>query len=131
MDKKIILLLSSLSLISPGHCRHDGGAVAAGALGGLAVGTMIGHATAKSDRSERVEERMDQEQRERDQEKIRELEKKIEKKELERKIEDQRIKSENEYKSMATIIILGILAAILLAMFGVGIAFLVHRKKGE
>lgn len=131
MDKKIFLLMSSLALVCPAQCGHDGGAVAAGALGGLAVGTMLGHATAKSDKSERVEERLEQEQRDRAQEKIRALEKKIEKKELERKIEEQRVKSESEYKNMITIIVLGILAAILLAMFGVGISFLFHRKKGE
>jgi hypothetical protein len=129
MDKKIFLLMSSLAFACP-VCGDDGGALAVGALGGLAVGTMIGQAAASSDKSERVEARLDQEQRERDQEKIRELEKRIEKKELERKIEDS-VKSEGGYKNMVTVVILGILAAILLAMFGVVIAFLVHRKKGE
>jgi Flp pilus assembly protein TadB len=129
MDKKILLLMSGLAFAGPVHCDHNGGAIAAGALGGLAVGTMIG-AAASSDKSERVEARLDQEQRERDQERIRELEKRIEEKELERRLEE-RIKTEGGYKNIFTIIILGILAAILLAMFGVGIAFLLHKKTGE
>ncbi len=129
MDKKILLLMSGLVFTCPVKCGHDGGAVAAGALGGLAVGTMIG-AAASSDHSERVEARLDQEQRERDQERIRELEKRIEEKELERRLEE-RIKSEGGYKNIVTVVILGILAAIFLAMFGVGIAFLLHRKTGE
>lgn len=134
MEKKVLALLMALALISPVKCGHEGGAVAVGALGGLAVGTMIGHASARSDRSDRVEEKLEQEQRERDQEKVSQLERKLEQKELERKIEEQRIRSEqreSEYKNMITFIVLGIIAALLLALFGVGIAAMIHKKKGS
>jgi Flp pilus assembly protein TadB len=137
MEKKIFALLIALALVSPAKCGHDGGAAVAGALGGLAIGTMIGHATAvpdKRNKADRLEEKIEQEQRARDQEKVRQLENKLEKEELKRKIERQRIQSEQrekEYKNMLTLIVLGIIAAILLALFGVGIAVLIHRKKGS
>lgn len=134
MDNRVLGLLIALALVLPAKCDHDGGAAVAGALGGLAIGTMIGSAAAQSDKSERVEEKLEQEQRARDQEKVQLLEKKLERKELERKIEEQRIQSEQrekEYKNMITLIVLGIIAAILLALFGVGLAFLIHRNKGN
>jgi putative exporter of polyketide antibiotics len=65
---------------------------------------------------------------------VRKIENKLEKEELKSKIERQRIKAEQrekEYKNMMTFIVLGIIAAILLALFGVGIAVLIHRKKGN
>lgn len=134
MEKRVLALLIALALVSPARCGHEGGAAVAGALGGLAIGTMIGQSSARADRSDRVEEKLEQEQRERDQEKVSQLERKLEQKELERKIEEQRIKSEqreSEYKNLLTFIVLGIIAAMLLALFGVGIAALVHRKKGS
>ena len=130
MKKKVLVLLAALALVSPAKCGHEGGAVAAGAHDGA----MIEQSSDKADKSDRVENKFEQEQRERDQEKVRQLENKLEKEELKRKIERQRIKSEeseNEYKNMLTFIVLGLIAALLLALFGVGIAALIHRKKGS
>jgi hypothetical protein len=137
MKMKFLAVITALSFTCPVKCGHDGGAAVAGALGGLAIGTMIGHATAAPDKhskADRLEEKLEQEQRARDQEKVRQLENKLEKEELKRKIQRQRImaeQSEKEHKNMLTLIVLGIIAAILLALFGVGIAVLIHKRKGS
>ncbi|KKQ33556.1 MAG: Protein Map7d2 [candidate division TM6 bacterium GW2011_GWF2_37_49] len=130
--KKITYLLLTLVALSPRiQCRHDGGAVVAGALGGLAVGTMIGSASAQSERNSRVEDRLDQEQRERDQEKVRDLERKLEKKEMERKIEEQRLLAEQREKERAStmhIIFISLIFILGLALAGLGIAIILKKK---
>ena len=114
------------------NARHGGGDVAVGALGGLAVGTMIGSATARDksggraeqeavraqDKAEQAKDRAEQIRQEQ-QEKMMQLQREMDRKEMERR--DQERKDSTFNMLMALIALLG------LAVIALG--FMVLRKK--
>jgi len=121
----------------PLQAHGDGGAVAAGALGGLAIGTMIGSASSRDsgkasraereamkaqDEAERAKEKAEQVRIERDQERVRQLEKELERREMERKIEAQSQGSSTTFTLL--LIAIGLLFFTIL-----GLAVFMFRRK--
>lgn len=155
--KKYIISLLFLLLSSPvAHARSDGGAIAAGALGGLAVGTMLGSASASQsrrayrveDRAVRAQERAEQEalraqaraeqealraqekveqiRVEQGQQRIAQLERELERRSIEQKISQSRTKSGNDTQNTMQIILLGLIGILTLAV--IGLAIIVFRR---
>lgn len=113
-----VLLLGLSAQFMPIHAR--GGDAVAGALGGLAIGTMIGGATSGNSRSSRAEREAERahDKADRQQERVERLEREIDRRELE-----QRIGSGN---SMVTILV-ALVVVLLLAVIGLGV-FIMRRK---
>ena len=87
--KKIILALLVAFLLCPKmQARDSGGAIAAGAIGGLMLGTMITSSASDSRRKTRLEDKVDQAQREQDKE-VGQLKRELDKRELETKLSEQ------------------------------------------
>lgn len=128
--KKIILgSLVAVTILFPLHGR--GGDAVVGALGGLAVGTMIGHAAADSsgrrttraeDEVRRVEDRQTM-RREQDQERIARLERELESSKMKTKVRNAK-KKEADSIMMILIILIGLL---MVAVAGLGFAVLRRR----
>lgn len=143
----IIICLLSCPQINAG--RSSGGAIAAGALGGLAVGTMIGAASAGQSRSisraeqkavraeqdalrarERAEqealraqEKVEQIRVEQGQQRIAALEREIERRNIENKIAKSHAASSNNLYMLLISLVIVLLGA------AIGLAVLVIKKK--
>lgn len=149
MMKKILTGLLLVSAATQGaFCRHhhsDGGAVAAGALGGVMIGSIMGSAAAESsNRQTRVEDKIESVQREQDQQKVSQLQRDMDKKELEAKLEQQRaneqlrlheqqkaaaIQQERDRANSFMYLLFGVIFIMFLAIAGLGIVLLHTRKK--
>lgn len=129
--KKILLIgflfLNTFSMLSAGR----GGEAVVGALGGLAVGTMIGQATADSssrrtaraeDEIRRVEDRQEM-LREQDKERIARLERELERTRMKHK--EKKSRQESQDPIMIFLIVLTVLLAASLA----GLGFVVLRRR--
>ncbi len=128
MNKYFIGVLVTIMICPKVYAGH-GGDAAVGALGGLAVGTMIGSAMSDSkkssraeqeairaqDKAERAEEKADQLRIEQEQERIRQLE---------HKLEQRQQPAKND---ATTMLLLGLVGILLLAVIGLGVAIL--RRK--
>lgn len=141
--KKHLLILVVLGLAQPlnaGRCG-SGGAAIAGALGGLAVGTMIGSATAsgtnkqaahaerKADKAEqkamRAQDKAEQLRIEQDQQRINQLERELERREVERKIAEVHHKhGGHDNMMMILLILIGFLTVAV-----IGLSIMVLRRK--
>lgn len=118
----------------------DGGAVVAGTLGGLMVGSMITSAAAdSSNRKTRVEDKIENVQRENDLSKVTQLQREMDKKELEHKLEQQRlveqqrlatIQQEHERSNSFMYLLLGVIFIMFFAILGLGVLLINMRKRG-
>lgn len=141
MNKYLIGLLVTI-IVCPKVYAHGGGDAALGALGGLAVGTMIGSAVAsdskKSSRAEqeaiRAQDKADRAQEKAEQLRIERAEEKTEQLRIEheqervRQLERQLDKQKDTDKgSTTTMLLLGLVAILLLAVIGLGVVVL--RRK--
>ncbi len=135
MMKKILTTLIFLAVSTPAvFCgRGDGGMAVAGTLGGLMVGTMIGSAAGESSaRKGRVEDKIERVQREQDQGKVVQLQREMDKKDLETKLEQQRLltmQQERERSNSLSYILFAIIFFMLIAVVGLGVVLLNMRKK--
>ena len=121
----IVLVGATNTTVFPRH-GHGGGGAVVGALGGMAVGTMIGSAVAQgshSDRAEReavkAQEKTDQLRIDQEHQRVAQIERDADRRELERKLEEQRKVIEQQQQqqqssSSPLVIALSILAGILL-----------------
>lgn len=134
----IICLLSCPQI----HAGRDGGAIAAGALGGLAVGTMLGAASANQSRSLsraeqeairaqnraeqeaiRAQEKVEQIRIEQGQQRIAQLEREIERRNIENKIAKSNAASSNNlYMLLISLVVVLIFAAL-------GVAVLLLKRR--
>lgn len=137
--KKIFMSLLVLTASAPSaFCRGDGGAVVAGTLGGLMVGSMITSAASESsNRRARIEDKIDNVEREHDRSKVSQLQREIDKKELEAKLEQQRLieqqrvaamQQERDRSNSFMYMLFGVIFIMFLAIVGLGI-FMVHMRK--
>lgn len=127
MKKQIFLalLLISFSFPSIGIAR-DGGAAVAGALGGLAIGTMLGSATARGStterKAERAEEIAEQNRIDAERERVARLEREMDRRDVERRLADQ-----SGFGGSLSMILFALVIVLLFAVIGLGIVVL--RKK--
>lgn len=127
MKKTFVAVLVSFLACPSVHAR--GGDAVAGALGGLAVGTMIGSATAKdsrrSSRAEqeaiRAQEKAEQVRIDQERERVVRLEKELERRDLDRKLAETK---SGDSTTTILLILVGILTAVL-----AGLGFMLLRKK--
>lgn len=135
MMKKFMTTLIFLSVATPtAFChRGSGGAAVAGTLGGLMVGTMIGSAAGESSaRKARVDDKIERVQREQDQDKVAQLQREMDKKEVETRLEQQRLftmQQERERSNSLLYILFGIIIFMFLAVIGLGFLLINMRKK--
>ncbi len=108
--------------------RGNSGAAIAGALGGLAIGTMIGSA-ATSDRrddsaGQRAEEKAEQVRIDQERQRVTQLEREMDRREVERRLAETRGNSSHDltYMLMVAVVI------VLLFMVG-GLAIMIMRRK--
>jgi hypothetical protein len=137
--KKILLGAITLLMTSQplSVYARGGGDAAVGALGGLAVGTMIGHATANSGdphratRAEqeavRAQDKADRVQIEQERQRIAQIEREIDRRDTERQLQEARAAaaSQSANPMMVTLMIL----VGLLTLIVVGLAVVVLRRK--
>ena len=126
MNKKIKISVAGALVLSASvqffglQARGDGSAVA-GALGGLAVGTMIGSAAASNDRRSSRAERETyraQDKADREQERVNRLERELDRRDLEHRLGNS--------SSIMTVLVV-IVVLLLIAVIGLGV-FVFRRK---
>lgn len=138
--KKFLLSVLFLAAGTPNaFCRGDGGAVVAGTLGGLMVGSMITSAAAdSSNRRARVEDKIDSVERENDRREVTQLQREMDKKELDAKLEQQRLieqqrlvamQHERDRNTSFMYLLFGVIFFMFLAVVGLGILVVHMRKK--
>jgi len=131
-------LLTSIFLLSIAiqniSCRGgDGSAAVAGTLGGLMIGSIITSAAAdSSNRKTRVEDKIESVQRDHDRSKVTQLQREMDKKELESKLEQQRLttmQQERDRSNSFMYILFGVIFLMFLAILGLGILLINIRKR--
>lgn len=132
--KKIIFTGLLVLMTSSTLCAGRGGDAVVGALGGLAVGTMIGQATAadsskrRADRTEeeirRVEERQEL-RREQDKERIDRLERELERSQMKNKVKSAKTQSNKIEPLMVFLLVL--IGMLMILVIGLGAAILRRR----
>ncbi len=143
--KKFILAVLVVFLLCPKIQAHDsGGAIAAGAIGGMMLGTMITSAASDSRRKTRLEDKVDQTQREQDKE-VGQLKRELDKRELETKLSEQHryieqqklvehqqvldAQRERERTNSMMTILFVMMAIMFLIIVGLGIYIISRRKQ--
>ena len=111
------------------HSRSDsGGAAVAGALGGLAIGTMLGSAAANNNRDDaagqRAEEKAEQVRIDHERQRVAQLEREMDRHEVERRLAESR---GNAGHDMAYMIMIAVVI-VLLFMVG-GLSIMIMRRK--
>lgn len=139
--KKLAMSLLLLVTAQPAiYCGHGDGAAVAAGLGGLMVGSMLGSAASDSKRHSRVEEKVDRVQREKDQEKVSQLQREIDKKDIESKLEQQRLmdqqrllnlQQERDRSNTMLYILLGVIILLFLIVIGLGVFVVNARRKHD
>lgn len=126
MKKQIFITLVASALCFQDLAPRDGGAAVAGALGGLAIGTMIGSASSRDSRTERRAERAEdiaeQNRIDAERQRVTQLEREMERRELERKIAEN-----SSFGGNLSLILFALVIVLLFAVIGLGIVVL--RKK--
>ncbi|NDD55819.1 hypothetical protein EBZ39_18465 [bacterium] len=120
------LLLGLLAALSLPHVAllARGGDAVAGALGGLAIGTMIGTAASNDGRASRAEERAEQVRIDQERQRVAQLEREMDRRDLERKMAESNALHGN---NSLFIILVSIVIVLLFGVVALGI--LVMRKK--
>jgi Fe2+ transport system protein B len=141
--KKFLIIVLTLAVFCPRTQAHDtGGAVAAGAIGGLVLGTMMHAAASESNRKTRIEEQVAQVQHDQERQ-VDNLKRKISKQDLEtrlieqqRRFEQQRIvenqralelQREKDRTNTLLIILLSLIGLLFFIIIGLGI-YIFSRK---
>lgn len=129
--KKQVVGLSALLILSmqfvPMLSARGGGEAVAGALGGLAVGTMLGSAVSgqnhNSSRAERAEDKADQVRAEQERQRVAQLEREMDRRDMEHRLAQERKAGEDS----RFMILMVLVVALLLGVGALGF-FLMHKK---
>jgi len=136
--KKILLGAMALLMTSQSLNLYasDGGAVAAGALGGLAVGTMIGQAAAsdshRATRAEqeavRAQDKADQVRAEQERQRIDQLERELDRRDTERQLQEARAAAASQSTNPMMVTLMILVGLLTFIVIGLAVIVLRHRS---